>query len=153
MNQSIVLCSGCIFFYFLFLCLLILVSNFLESLYLFFFLIPQRLWFILSVTLIWKTGMGSTNYVRDGGKGELPQSLLVCLCVWLFLLGSIECKRQVGLGWRQYWRYIKGRGNAVFTLASLFSSRGKSWFLILMLRFKRFCAFSYQKRDQRDEGV
>lgn len=70
--------------------------------------------------------MGSTNYVRDGGKGELPQSLLVCLCVWLFLLGSIECKRQVGLGWRQYWRYIKGRGNAVFTLASLFSSRGKS---------------------------
>lgn len=93
--------------------------------------------------------MGSTNYVREGEKGIPTKS--VCLAVWLFLLGSIECKRQVGLGWRQYWRYIKGRGNSVFSLASLFGIQSKSGLLILMLRFKRFCAFSYQKRDQRDK--
>lgn len=79
-----------------------------------------------------------------GGK-EFPQSLSVCLCIWLFLLGSIECKRQVGLGWRQYWRYIKWRGNAVFSLASLFGIQSKSGLLILMLRFKRFCAFRIRK--------
>lgn len=93
--------------------------------------------------------MGSRNYVRDGGKGI---SHKVCfLAVLLFLLGSIECKRQVGLGWRQYWRYIEGRGNTVFSLASLFGIQSKSGLLILMLRFKSFCAFSYQKRDQRDK--
>jgi hypothetical protein len=33
----------------------------------------------------------------------------------------------------------------------LFGIQSKSGLLILMLRFKRFCAFSYQKRDQRDK--
>lgn len=76
---------------------------------------------------------------------KFPQQVFVCVSIWLFLLGSIECKRQVGLGWRQYWRYIKGRGNIVFSLASLFRIQSKSGLLILMLCFKRFCAFSYQK--------
>lgn len=36
------------------------------------------------------------------GEKENPHKvcLFVCLVIWLFLLGSIECKRQVGLGWR-----------------------------------------------------